>query len=73
MAWKPYVETCIESFGPARCMFESNFPIDQPSCSYRTLWNAFKRIAAQASPAEKAMLFRDNAIRFYRLDDQATG
>jgi predicted TIM-barrel fold metal-dependent hydrolase len=68
-AWKPYVETCIESFGPQRCMFESNFPIDQPSCSYRTMWNAFKRIAVQASPAEKAMLFRDNAVCFYRLDE----
>ena len=48
--------------------FESNFPIDQPSCSYRTLWNGFKRIAAQASAEEKALLFRDNAVRFYRLD-----
>jgi predicted TIM-barrel fold metal-dependent hydrolase len=68
-AWKPYVETCIESFGVERCMFESNFPIDQPSCSYRTMWNAFKRITAGASAEEKAMLFRDNAVRFYRLDE----
>src|SRR5690606_34331964 len=41
--WRPYIETCIEAFGPARCMFESNFPVDLGSCSYATLWNAFKR------------------------------
>jgi predicted TIM-barrel fold metal-dependent hydrolase len=66
-AWRPYIETCIEAFGAERCMFESNFPIDQTSCSYRTLWNAFKRIAGQASATEKAWLFHDAASRFYRL------
>ena len=43
--WKPYLETCIEAFGPQRCMFESNFPVDLGSCDYRTLWNAFKLFA----------------------------
>jgi predicted TIM-barrel fold metal-dependent hydrolase len=37
-------------------MFESNFPIDGGSCSYATLWNAFKRITAGASSEEKAAL-----------------
>src|SRR3569623_152736 len=27
-AWRPYIETCIEAFGPKRAMFESNFPPD---------------------------------------------
>ena len=69
--WRPYIETCIEAFGPARCMFESNFPVDRPSCTYRVLWNAFKRIAEGASAAEKALLFRDTARRVYRLDTAA--
>ncbi|HVT25437.1 MAG TPA: amidohydrolase family protein [Rhizomicrobium sp.] len=67
-AWRPYVETCIEAFGPARCMFESNFPVDKVSCSYTALWNAFKRISKGASADEKALLFRDTARRVYRLD-----
>jgi len=67
-AWRPYIETCIEAFGPQRCMFESNFPVDRHSCSYGALWNAFKRIAAGASADEKALLFHDSAGRFYRLD-----
>jgi L-fuconolactonase len=67
-AWGPYVETCIEIFGPERCMFESNFPVDKGSCSYRVLWNGFKRIVAGASAQEKAALFRDTAARVYGLD-----
>ena len=68
-AWRPYIETCIELFGPERCMFESNFPVDQVSCDYRTLWNALKRLAAGASAGEKALLFGDVARRTYSLSD----
>ena len=47
-----YYHHTIEVFGPDRCMFESNFPVDMGSCSYATLWNAFKHIAKGASAAE---------------------
>jgi predicted TIM-barrel fold metal-dependent hydrolase len=66
-AWRPYVETCIESFGAHRCMFESNFPVDKGACSYPVLFNAFKRLASGASASEKADLFAGTASRFYRL------
>jgi L-fuconolactonase len=48
-------------------MFESNFPVDKGSCGYAALWNAFKRIAAGFSAAEKAALFAGTAAKFYRL------
>jgi predicted TIM-barrel fold metal-dependent hydrolase len=57
----------IDCFGVDRCMFESNFPVDKVSTSYRTLWNSFKRIAADGSAADKAALFHDTAARVYRL------
>ena len=66
-AWRPYIETCVEAFGVRRCMYESNFPVDKGSQSYRTLWNAFKRLSHAASAAEKAALFKDTAQRVYRL------
>ena len=66
--WGPYIETCIEAFGPERCMFESNFPVDMGSCTYAVLWNAFKRLAAGASADEKTALFSGTAKRVYRLD-----
>ena len=49
-------------------MFESNFPVDKGSYSYAVGWNAFKRLAAGASAAEKAALFSGTAKRFYRLE-----
>ena len=66
-AWKPWVETCIELFGAHRCMFESNFPVDKLSCGYGVLWNAFKRLTAGASEAEKTALYSGTARLVYSL------
>jgi L-fuconolactonase len=62
------METCIELFGTDRCMFESNFPVEKMGSGWAVLWNAFKRIAAGASEAEKQALFHGTARRAYRLD-----
>ncbi len=67
VAWRPYVEACIEAFGAERCMMESNFPPDKQTCGYVVLWNAMKRITQGCSVAEKAALYRDTAARVYRL------
>ena len=72
-AWKPYVTHCLETFGAVRCMFESNFPVDNGSYSYVTFWNACKRLVAGASDREKAAVFHDTAAKFYRLDLPAEG
>jgi len=66
-ATAPYILFCIEKFGVARCMFESNFPVDKVSCSYTVLWNSFKRIVRDFSAAEKARLFHDTAVEVYSL------
>ncbi len=66
--WRPYIDECIQAFGPTRCMFESNFPVDLGSCSYATLWNTFKRIAADHGPADRQALFSGTAARVYRLE-----
>jgi predicted TIM-barrel fold metal-dependent hydrolase len=63
-----YYDHALQTFGPARCMFESNFPIDRASVSYEVLWNAFKKIAAGYSEDERESLFRGTAIRVYRLE-----
>ncbi len=65
--WKPYVETCIEAFGPKRCLMESNFPVDKQTCGYGVLWNALKRITKNYSAAEKAAMYHDTSARVYRL------
>ena len=68
-AWRPWMETCIEAFGPTRSMYESNFPVQKRWCSYQVCWNAFKRISASASASEKADLFAGAAARAYRLEN----
>lgn len=65
--WRPYIETCIDAFGPQRAMFESNFPVDRWGADYRTLWNAFKRLASGASADEKRDLFAGTAARTYGI------
>jgi L-fuconolactonase len=65
--WGEPIRTCIELFGPDRCMFESNFPVDGVSCTYADLWAAFALIAEGFSDAERADLFAGTATRAYRL------
>lgn len=65
----PYYLYSIEKFSPARCMFESNFPVDKQSCSYTVCWNAFKRLARDFSATEQADLFHNTAARAYRLPE----
>ena len=69
--WSEDIRHCVETFGPERCMFESNFPVDKQGCSYTVLSNAFQRIADEAgwSLSERAELFSGTARRFYRLED----
>ena len=62
-----YYHHAIEVFGPHRCMFESNFPVDRLSLSYPVLWNALKKIAERYSDDEQDDMFSGTATRVYRL------
>jgi predicted TIM-barrel fold metal-dependent hydrolase len=64
----PLMIYCIDQFGPGRCMFESNFPVDKVSYSYNVMYNAFKRLSKGYSAAERAAMFHDNAARVYRTN-----
>ena len=64
----PLMDHCIQQFGPDRCMFESNFPVDKMSYSYNVVYNAFKRLSKGYSATERAALFHDTAVRVYGID-----
>lgn len=70
---RDHILTAIDLFGPDRCMFESNFPVDMRSISYTVLWNSFKRVTADLAPHERAQLFAGTAKRVYRLDEVMVG
>lgn len=57
----------IEVFGPQRCMFESNFPVDRFSLSYGVFWNACKKLTADFSADERAAMFAGTAERVYGI------
>ncbi|MBF6331107.1 amidohydrolase family protein [Nocardia transvalensis] len=65
--WHPWFDVCIDAFGPQRCMFESNFPVEKMGTGYATLWNTFKRLASGASDSELSALFSETAGRTYQL------
>ena len=66
-AQRRYYLHTIDCFGPERCMFESNFPVDRLSISYHVMWNGMKKIVADFSEDEKHAMFYGTAARVYRL------
>ncbi|MEQ8556983.1 MAG: amidohydrolase family protein [Henriciella sp.] len=67
-----YYHHTIKCFGPQRCMFESNFPVDRLSIGYRVLWNGLKKIASDYSGEEQTAMFSDVARKVYRVDPPAS-
>ena len=65
--WGPDLRRLIELFGTGRSMFESNWPFDAHLCDLVTLWNAYKLVSRDGSPAERADLFHDTAVKVHRL------
>ena len=66
-AHRQYYLHTIDAFGPHRCMFESNFPVDKLSISYQVYWNAMKKIAEGFSDSEQHDLFYGTAARVYKV------
>ncbi len=59
----------IDLFGPSRCMFASNFPVDGLCATFPTILGGFREIVRGFSLAEQQGLFHDNAIRLYAIDE----
>jgi predicted TIM-barrel fold metal-dependent hydrolase len=64
---RPWIEVCIEAFGPGRCMFGTNWPLDSLFSSYETLVNAYREIVKSYSSDERRQLFRTSAEGWYRI------
>jgi len=64
---RPIIRDTIEIFGPRRCMFASNFPVDGLCGDFATIYSGFRQAVAESTLADRLALFHDNAIRLYRL------
>ncbi|MGI4941581.1 MAG: amidohydrolase family protein [Janthinobacterium lividum] len=59
------LRTCIDAFGPARCMFGSDYPVARRTETYPALVHRFCAVVAEYSPAEQRALFHDTAAAAY--------
>jgi predicted TIM-barrel fold metal-dependent hydrolase len=65
--WRPVVEQTVELFGPKRCMFGSNFPIEKLWTSYAQLLDVFLECVSGLSASELRAVLHDTAAGVYRL------
>jgi predicted TIM-barrel fold metal-dependent hydrolase len=54
-------------FGPGRCLFGSNFPIEKLWTSYGELLGAYRDAVASLTPKEQLAVLHDTAVRVYRI------
>jgi len=59
---------CIDSFGPERAMFASDFPVTGLHATFDQTYGAFKTIVSEFYADEQRAIFFDNAKRTYRID-----
>ena len=64
---RPWVLHCIEAFGPGRCFFATNWPVDKLFSTYDVLIDAYTEIVADFSHDEKVAMFSGNAEKLYRI------
>lgn len=65
---RPAVEHVIASFGWDRVMFGSDWPVCTLAASYRQWFDALNFLVKDAGEENHRKLFKENAVKFYRLD-----
>jgi predicted TIM-barrel fold metal-dependent hydrolase len=63
----PWIRACIEAFGPQRCMFGSNWPVEKLYSSYAELVDAFRQVFAGYSADEQHAMFAGVAADLYSI------
>jgi L-fuconolactonase len=64
---RPYVEFALESFGPERLMFGSDYPVCLLASSYERVLESFQEILKSLNDDEREKIFSRNAARVYRV------
>jgi L-fuconolactonase len=63
----PIINDCLDTFGPDRVMFASDWPVCRLRATYRQWVEALEQIVAARPESERRRLFHDNAVKFYDL------
>lgn len=64
---RPLVDHALDVFGPERCMWASNFPMDKAVADLSAIVEAYAAIVAERGEPALRAVFRENALRFYRM------
>lgn len=66
---RPYLDYILNVFGPKRCVFASNFPVDKLHASFGELVEATLQVLKDfgLNQTEIEHIFYDNACRIYRF------
>jgi L-fuconolactonase len=64
---KPYVEAALESFGPNRLMYGSDWPVCELAASYEEVHAALVEVLGPISDSERDAIFGGTAAKFYQL------
>ncbi len=64
---RPYADVLVDSFGPDRVMFGSDWPVCLLAGSYDDVFDAAVSLTADLSNAERRQVFGGSAAHWYRL------
>ncbi|MCU0311836.1 MAG: amidohydrolase family protein [Acidimicrobiales bacterium] len=64
---RPWIEPTVELFGPGRCLFAGNFPVDGLHGTFDELYTAFAEITSGLDEGSRDQLFAGTAERVYRI------
>ena len=65
--FQPYIDFCLEKFGPDRLMYGSDWPVCLLAGDYHTILGAIAENLHQLSEAEQAQIFGKTAQNFYQI------
>ena len=66
---RPYVEYVLETFGPERVLYGSDWPVETLAAQYEQWVAALVDVMTGRPEAEQQKLFGENTRRVYRLDN----
>ena len=72
LGWSPddfkyYLDTVLDSFGPQRLMYGSDWPVCLLAASYGQVFDLAKTFSERLSPEEQKGFFGENAKKFYKI------
>ena len=68
---QPYLDVCVEAFGPQRLMAGSDWPVCTVASSYKRWWEVLRQYFSGFSESEIRGIFGENALKFYGVNISA--